>query len=47
MQDLTLVVNSIFDLMTRIFNLYMSQWILTSVLALWLLRRVFKIFNLL
>lgn len=47
MQDLTLVADWLFDVMTQIFNLMVSNWLLSSVLALWLIRRVCKIFNLL
>lgn len=46
MSDLQLVVNFVFGLMTQIFNTLSSNWLLQSVLALWLVRRVCKIFNL-
>lgn len=47
MSDLNLVVDFVFGLMTQIFNTLTSNWLLQSVLALWLVRRVCKIFNLL
>ena len=37
LDDLTLMVGSIFDLLTSIFNLYTGTMVLTGVLALWLL----------
>ena len=45
LDDLTLMVGSIFDLLTCIFNLYTGTMVLTGVLALWLLRKVVKIFR--
>ena len=45
LDDLTLMVGSIFDLLTDIFNLYTGTMVLTGVLALWLLRKVVKIFR--
>ena len=45
LDDLTLMVGSIFDLLTSIFNLYTGTMVLTGVLALWLLRKVVKIFR--
>ena len=46
MNDLYLVATFVFGLMTEVFNLLSSNWLLQSVLALWLVRRVCKIFNL-
>ena len=45
LDDLTLMVGSIFDLLTSIFNLDTGTMVLTGVLALWLLRKVVKIFR--
>lgn len=45
LDDLTLMVVSVFDLLTSIFNLYTGTMVLTGVLALWLLRKVVKIFR--
>ena len=45
LDDLTLMVGSIFDLLTSIFILYTGTMVLTGVLALWLLRKVVKIFR--
>lgn len=47
MSDLNLVVDFLFGLMTQVFNTLTSHWLLQSVLALWLIRRVCKIFHLL
>ena len=47
MSDLNLLVDFMFGLMTDVFNLLTSNWLLASVLALWLIRRVCKIFHLL
>lgn len=44
-QDLSLMVDSIFDLLTDIFNLYTGSIVLSGVLALWLLRKVIKVFR--
>ena len=45
LDDLPLMVGSVFDLLTSIFNLYTGTMVLTGVLALWLLRKVVKIFR--
>lgn len=45
MEDLLLLVGSIFDIMTKVFNLYTSTFILSAVLALWVLRKVSKVFR--
>lgn len=39
MDDLLLLADTIFDLLTDIFNLYTSTFVLSGVLALWLLRK--------
>ena len=46
MEDLYLVVQCVFQLALDFFNLMNSNWLLNSVLALWLVRRVAKIFQL-
>lgn len=43
--DLSLMVDSIFNMLTSVFNLYTSTMVLTGVLALWLLRLVVKVFK--
>lgn len=43
--SLALIAGVFFDTMTQVFNLYTSSVILSGVLALWLLRKVVKIFR--
>lgn len=43
--DLSLLLTSILDFLTRIFNVYTGSIVLTGVLALWLLRKVAKLFR--
>lgn len=43
--DLQLLLNSIFNLLSDIWLLYVGGGILTGVLALWLLRQVVKFFK--
>lgn len=43
--DLTSLVGSIFAVLTQIFNLYTGVGLLGGVLALWLIRRVVKVFR--
>ena len=45
MDDLNLVVGTIFGVLTQIFNLYTGTWLLTGFLMLWLFRRVAKLFQ--
>lgn len=45
MEDLNLVVGSIFGILTQIYNLYAGTWLLTGFLMLWLIRKVAKLFN--
>lgn len=45
MEDLLLLVGTIFDIMTDIFNLYTSTFILSGVLGLWLIRKVANVFR--
>lgn len=44
-EDLTALVGSIFALLTQIFNLYTGVGLLGGVLALWLIRKVVKLFR--
>lgn len=43
--DLALMLESIMNVCTQIFNLYTGSIVLTGVLALWLLRKVYKLYN--
>lgn len=43
--DLSLVLESVFNTLTQVFNLYTGSIVLTGVLALWLLRKVSKLFR--
>lgn len=45
MSDLNLIVGSIFNILTQIFNLYTGSWLLTGFLMLWLFRRVARLFD--
>lgn len=45
MNDLNAVVDFVFQTMTQVFNLYMGYWLLTLVLAIWLVRKVVKLFQ--
>lgn len=45
LEDLQLVVGWLFSRFTEIFRLYTAGSILTGVLALWLLRKVAKLFD--
>ncbi len=45
LDDLSLVADSIFSLLTGIFNLYTGQFLLSGVLALWLVRKVVNLFR--
>lgn len=45
MQDMLLLAGAIFDIMTQIFNLYTSTFLLSGALALWVLRKVYKLFR--
>lgn len=45
LNDLSLLVDSIFNLCTQVFNLYTSTMLLTGVLALWLVRKVVNLFR--
>lgn len=43
--DLQAMADAIFTLLTQIFNLFTGQILLVGVLALWLLRKVVKIYR--
>lgn len=43
--DLQAMADAIFVLLAQIFNLYTGQIVLTGALALWLLRKVVKIYH--
>lgn len=45
LSDLALMLESIMNVCTQIFNLYTGSIVLTGVLALWLLRKVYKLFK--
>lgn len=44
-QDLQSMADAIFTLLADIFNLYTSEIVLIGVLALWLLRKVVKVYR--
>lgn len=43
--DLSLLLESVMNTLTQVFNLYTGSIVLTGVLALWLLRKVAKLFR--
>lgn len=45
LSDLSLMLESVFNTLTQVFNLYTGSIVLTGVLALWLLRKIVKIFK--
>lgn len=45
LSDLNLIVGWIFSTLTKIFQLYTAGTVLTGVLALWLLRKVSRLFD--
>lgn len=45
MDDLALMADAIFNTLTSIFNLYTANLLLSGVLALWVLRKVAKLFR--
>lgn len=47
MSDLKLLVNWLFSWLPKIFNLYTGTFVLSFVLALWVLDRIFGIFDML
>lgn len=45
LSDLALMLESIMNTLTQVFNLYIGTIVLTGVLALWLLRKVVRLFR--
>lgn len=45
LSDLSIMLEVVFNTLTKIFNLYTGSIVLTGVLALWLLRKVSNIFR--
>lgn len=45
MSNLALMLESVMEVMAQIFNLYTGTIVLGGVLALWLLRKVYKVFR--
>lgn len=45
LSDLALMLESIMNTCTQIFNLYTGSIVLTGVLASWLLRKVYKLYK--
>lgn len=45
MDDILLISGTIFNWATQIFNLYTSTFILSAVLALWVLRKVVSLYR--
>lgn len=45
LSDLSLMLESVFNTLTQVFNLYTGSIVLTGVLALWILRKVAKLFR--
>ena len=43
--DLNLIVDKVFDILTQIFNLYTTSWILSAFLMLWVVKKVAKLFQ--
>ena len=43
--DLSMIAGTFFQAMTHVFDLYTGSMLLSGVLALWLLRKVVKIFR--
>lgn len=45
LSDLALMLESVMNTMTQVFNLYTGTIVLTGILALWLLRKVVRLFR--
>lgn len=43
--ELSMIAGVFFETMTQVFDLYVGSMLLSGVLALWLLRKVVKIFR--
>lgn len=45
LDDLNVIVGFLFNALTSVFNLYLAGGVLSGVLALWLLRKVSRLFD--
>lgn len=45
MSDINLITGQIFGLITQIFNLYTTSWLLSGFFMLWVFRRVARLFK--
>lgn len=45
MENFTLLAGTIFDIMSRILNLYTTNFLLTAIFTLWVIRRVARLFD--
>lgn len=45
MDDINLVAGSIFGILKQIFALYTADFLLTGIFALWVVRRVARLFD--
>lgn len=45
LDDLSLMADAVFQVLTQVFNLYTGSIVLMGVLALWLVRKVVNLFR--
>lgn len=45
LDDLDAIAGFLFNALTSVFNLYLAGGVLSGVLALWLFRKVFRLFD--
>lgn len=45
LSDLSIMLETVFNVMTKVFNLYTGCIVLTGVLALWVLRKIVGLFR--
>ena len=45
LDDLNVIVGFLFNSLTSVFNLYLAGGVLSGVLAIWLLRKVSRLFD--
>lgn len=45
MAEMTDIAGEIFGIMSRIFNLYLTNFFLSAVFALWVIKRVARLFE--
>lgn len=45
LDNLNAIVGFLFSVLTSVFNLYLAGGVLTGVLAIWLLRKVSRLFD--